>query len=96
VILRSSRAGRPSLAADAAGAGAFRPACPQESQKIYDELQTKQASLLPSFRERIDRAAGLFVAQRKTIHHRTAAEILDELLEWLEIYARASEQDRPT
>jgi DNA helicase-2/ATP-dependent DNA helicase PcrA len=62
---------------------------------IYDELQTKQASLPfePSANE-LTELLGFLSAQRKTIHHRTAAEILDELLEWLEIYARASGQDR--
>jgi len=64
-------------------------------KKIYDELQTKQASLPfePSANELSD-LLDFLSAQRKTIHHRTAAEILGELLEWLEIYARASEQDR--
>src|SRR5229473_944092 len=63
-------------------------------KKIYDELQTKQASLPfePSANE-LTELLDFLSAQRKTIHHRTAAEILDELLEWLEIYARASEQD---
>src|SRR5258706_5496849 len=64
-------------------------------KKIYDELQTKQASLPfePSANE-LTELLEFLSAQRKTIHHRSAAEILAELLEWLEIYARASEQDR--
>jgi ATP-dependent exoDNAse (exonuclease V) beta subunit len=64
-------------------------------KKIYDELQTKQASLPfePSANE-LTELLDFLSAQRKNIHHRTAAEILAELLEWLEIYARASEQDR--
>jgi len=33
-------------------------------------------------------------AQRKTMQRRTAAEILADLIEWLEIYGRASEPDR--
>src|SRR6266850_5802 len=64
-------------------------------KKIYDELQTKQASLPfePSANE-LTELLEFLSAQRKSIHHRSAAEILAELLEWLEIYARASEQDR--
>src|SRR6266850_1061833 len=64
-------------------------------KKIYDELQTKQASLPfePSANE-LSELLDFLSAQRKTIHSRTAAEILAEVLEWLEIYARASEQDR--
>src|SRR5882762_3862021 len=63
-------------------------------KKIYDELQTRQASLPfePSANE-LAELLDFLSAQRKTIH-RTAAEILAELLEWLEIYAHASEQDR--
>jgi DNA helicase-2/ATP-dependent DNA helicase PcrA len=64
-------------------------------KKIYDELQTKQASLPfePSANE-LTELLDFLSTQRKTIHFRTAAEILAELLEWLEIYARATEQDR--
>jgi len=64
-------------------------------KKIYDELQTKQASLPfePAANE-LSELLDLLSEQRKTIQRRTAAEVLDELLEWLEIYARASEQDR--
>jgi DNA helicase II / ATP-dependent DNA helicase PcrA len=64
-------------------------------KKIYDELQTKQASLPfePSANE-LTELLEFLSAQRKTVHFRTAAEILDELLEWLEIYPRISERDR--
>src|SRR5216684_2117120 len=64
-------------------------------KKIYDELQTKQASLPfePSANE-LSELLNFLSAQRKTIYRRTAAEVLADLLEWLEIYARASEQDR--
>src|SRR6266404_4816342 len=64
-------------------------------KKIYDELQTKQASLPfePSANE-LSELLDFLSAQRKTIYRRTAAEVLADLLEWLEIYARASEQDR--
>jgi DNA helicase-2/ATP-dependent DNA helicase PcrA len=64
-------------------------------KKIYDELQPKQAGLPfePSASE-LTELLDFLSDQRKTIHRRTAAEILAEVLEWLEIYARASEQDR--
>jgi DNA helicase-2/ATP-dependent DNA helicase PcrA len=64
-------------------------------KKIYDELQTKQASLPfePAASDLTD-LLNFLSEQRKTMPRRTAAEILSDLLEWLEIYARASEQDR--
>src|SRR5882757_1210916 len=64
-------------------------------KKIYDELQTKQASLPfePTANE-LSELLDFLSAQRKTIYRRTAAEVLADLFEWLEIYARASEQDR--
>jgi ATP-dependent DNA helicase UvrD/PcrA len=64
-------------------------------KKIYDELQTKQGSLPfePSANE-LSELLDFLTARRKTIQRRTAAEILADLLEWLEIYGRASEQDR--
>jgi DNA helicase-2/ATP-dependent DNA helicase PcrA len=64
-------------------------------KKIYDELQPKQAGLPfePSANE-LTELLDFLSEQRKTIHRRTAAEILAEVLEWLEIYARASGQDR--
>src|SRR6266853_704986 len=64
-------------------------------KKIYDELQTKQASLPfePSANE-LSELLDFLSAQRKTIYRRTAVEVLADVLEWLEIYARASEQDR--
>src|SRR5438445_7302639 len=64
-------------------------------KKIYDELQTKQASLPfePCAKE-LTELLDFLSAQRKTIFSHSAAEILAELLEWLEIYSRASEQDR--
>ena len=64
-------------------------------KKIYGELQPKQAGLPfePSANE-LTELLDFLSEQRKTIHRRTAVEILDDVLEWLEIYARASEQDR--
>jgi ATP-dependent DNA helicase UvrD/PcrA len=64
-------------------------------KKIYDELQTKQASLPfePAAND-LTELLNFLSEQRKTMPCRTAAEILSDLLEWLEIYVRASEQDR--
>jgi DNA helicase-2/ATP-dependent DNA helicase PcrA len=64
-------------------------------KKIYDELQTKQASLPfePAAND-LTELLNFLSEQRKTMPRRTAAEILADLLEWLEIYSRASEQDR--
>jgi len=64
-------------------------------KKIYDELQTKQASLPfePAANE-LSELLDFLSAQRKTMQRRTAGEVLADLVEWLEIYGRASEQDR--
>jgi DNA helicase II / ATP-dependent DNA helicase PcrA len=64
-------------------------------KKIYDELQPKQAGLPfePSANE-LTELLDFLSEHRKTIHRRTAAEILADVVEWLEIYTRASEQDR--
>jgi DNA helicase-2/ATP-dependent DNA helicase PcrA len=64
-------------------------------KKIYDELQTKQASLPfePAANE-LSELLDFLSAQRKTMQRRTAGEVLADLVEWLEIYARASDQDR--
>jgi len=64
-------------------------------KKIYDELQTKQASLPfePAANE-LSELLDFLSEQRKTMQRRTAGEVLADLVEWLEIYARASEQDR--
>jgi DNA helicase-2/ATP-dependent DNA helicase PcrA len=64
-------------------------------KKIYDELQTKQASLPfePAAND-VTELLDFLSEQRKSMPRRTATEILADLLEWLEIYARASQQDR--
>ena len=64
-------------------------------KKIYDELQTKQASLPfePAAND-LTELLNFLSEQRKSMPRRKATEILADLLEWLEIYARASEQDR--
>jgi len=64
-------------------------------KKIFDELQSPQADL--PFEAKPARLAELleFAArQRKEIRQRTAAEILSDVLEWLEVFDRATEQDR--
>jgi DNA helicase-2/ATP-dependent DNA helicase PcrA len=64
-------------------------------KKIYDELQSKQASLpFEPAASNLTELLNFLSEQRKSTPRRTAAEILADLLEWLEIYARASEQDR--
>jgi DNA helicase-2/ATP-dependent DNA helicase PcrA len=64
-------------------------------KKIYDELQSKQASLpFEPAASDLTELLNFLSEQRKSMPRRTAAEILADLLEWLEIYARASEQDR--
>src|SRR5260370_23238863 len=67
----------------------------KKRKKIYDQLQPKKARLPfePSANE-LSELLDFLAAQRKTIHRRTGAEVLADLLEWLEIYARASEHDR--
>src|SRR2546423_2841490 len=67
----------------------------KERTKIYDVLQT-QAPTLP-FEPTPNAVAELleFVsAQRKTMKRRDARHIAADLFEWLEIYQRASMQDR--
>jgi DNA helicase-2/ATP-dependent DNA helicase PcrA len=64
-------------------------------KKIYDELQSKQASLpFEPAASDLTELLNFLSEQRKSMPRRTATEILADLLEWLEIYARASEQDR--
>jgi DNA helicase-2/ATP-dependent DNA helicase PcrA len=64
-------------------------------KKIFDELQSKQASLpFEPAASDLTELLNFLSEQRKSTPRRTAAEILADLLEWLEIYARASEQDR--
>jgi len=64
-------------------------------KKIYDELQSPQANL--PFEPKASRLGELLeflAAQRKAMYRRSAAEILSDVLEWLEVYERSSEQDR--
>ena len=67
----------------------------KDRRKLYDALQTPQAAL--PFEPAPAAASDLIdfsVAQRKTMKRRSARSILGELLDWLEIAERASEQDR--
>jgi ATP-dependent DNA helicase UvrD/PcrA len=64
-------------------------------RKIFDELQSPQANL--PFEPKASPVGELLeflAAQRKAMYRRTAAEILSDVLEWLEVYERCSEQDR--
>jgi DNA helicase-2/ATP-dependent DNA helicase PcrA len=64
-------------------------------KKIYDELQSPQSTLpFEPSPSRVSDLLEFLATQRKAMYRRTAAEILSDLLEWLEIYALASEQDR--
>jgi len=67
----------------------------KDRKKIYDELQNRQPALPfePSASE-LTELLDFLSEQRKTIYRRTASEVLNDLIEWLEVYARASEQDR--
>lgn len=62
---------------------------------LYDVLQTPQSELpfdaSPSL---LTELLDFLSVQRKTLKRQTAREILSNLLEWLEIPQRASEQDR--
>src|SRR5262249_8568540 len=64
-------------------------------QKIYDELQNPQSNLPfdPSTGTLAELLAFLS-AQRKSMYRRSAAELLSDLMEWLDVYSHASEQDR--
>jgi DNA helicase-2/ATP-dependent DNA helicase PcrA len=64
-------------------------------KKIFDELQSPQSDL--PFEPKPQRVAELLefaAAQRKTMQQRPAAEVLSDVMEWLEVFDRATEQDR--
>lgn len=63
--------------------------------KIYDELQSPQTNLpFEAKGGRVTELLEFLGTQRKAMYRRTAAEILSDVLEWLEVYERGSEQDR--
>ena len=62
--------------------------------KIYDELQSPQASLPFELQNgSVGALLEFLAAERKAMYRRTAAEILSDVLEWLEVLDRASEAD---
>jgi len=67
----------------------------KEKKSIYDLLQLPQGQLAfdPSHTA-IPELLDFLSTQRKTLKRRTARELLSDLLEWLEIAQRATEQDR--
>ena len=67
----------------------------KDRRKLYDALQPREAPLpFEPAPATLTDLLDFSVAQRKTMKRRSAGSILGELLEWLEIPARASEQDR--
>src|SRR5262249_3098250 len=61
---------------------------------LYDALQAPQSELpFDGSKARLATLLEFLAQQRKTIRRRTAREILADLLEWLEVAQRASEQD---
>jgi len=61
---------------------------------LYDALQAPQSELpFDSSKAAIAALLEFLTDQRKTMKRRTAREVLAELLEWLEVWDRASEQD---
>src|SRR5579859_5652700 len=67
----------------------------KEKKSIYDLLQLPQGQLAFDASHAASKELLEFVsAHRKTIKRRTAREILSDLLEWLEVPQRASQQDR--
>ncbi|MGH9740909.1 MAG: ATP-dependent helicase, partial [Candidatus Acidiferrum sp.] len=67
----------------------------KEKKALYDMLQTPQGQLaFDSSHAALPRLVEFLSEQRKTMRHRSAREILGELLDWLEVAQRASPQDR--
>lgn len=73
----------------------FAERAKKEKKSIYDLLQLPQGQLAfdPSHAA-IPELLDFLSTQRKTLKRLTARELLSDLLEWLEISQRASEQDR--
>jgi len=67
----------------------------KEKKSIFDLLQLPQGQLpFDASYKASDELLEFLAAHRKTLKRRTAREILSDLLEWLEIPQRTSEQDR--
>lgn len=63
-------------------------------KKIFDELQSPQAKLpFESVPGRVTELLEFAAAHRQAMYRSTAAEILSDVLEWLEVYERGSAQD---
>src|SRR6266853_1001207 len=73
----------------------FAERCRKERSRIYDVLQSQQPPLPfdPSHSALIE-LLEFTTAQRKTMKRRDARHIVADLFEWLEVYQRASAQDR--
>lgn len=67
----------------------------KEKKAIYDLLQLPQGQLpFDGSHAALTELVEFASARRKTLKRRTAREILEEVLEWLETKPRASQQDR--
>lgn len=67
----------------------------KEKKALYDMLQVPQGQLpFDSSHAALGKLVEFLSEQRKGLRRRSAREILDELLEWLEVSERASSQDR--
>ncbi|MGB2589488.1 MAG: ATP-dependent DNA helicase [Candidatus Acidiferrum sp.] len=67
----------------------------KEKKALYDTLQGAQGQLaFDESHEALGRLVDYLSEQRKTLRRRTAREILEGLLEWLEVAQRAGAQDR--
>jgi len=62
---------------------------------IYDVLQAPQTELpFDASHSSLDELLQFLSEQRKTLKRRTAAELLSDLIEWLEVFQRAAAPDR--
>src|SRR2546421_817042 len=73
----------------------FAEGARKERTKIYDVLQGQPPTLpFEPTPDALGELLGFVSAQRKTMKRRDARHILGDLLEWLEIYQRAPQQQR--
>jgi DNA helicase-2/ATP-dependent DNA helicase PcrA len=85
----------PAWGLEAADLVRFAERAKKEKKAIYDMLQGPQGQLpFDSSHAGLDRLVEYLSEQHKTLRRRTAREILDDLLEWLEVAQRAKPQDR--
>lgn len=70
-------------------------AAKKRGASLIDVVQAPQIELaFDSSQASLQVLLGFLSAQRKTMHRRTAREILTDVIEWLEIHERAALQDR--